>query len=274
MNEKQELPRRVSKTESDTNSGTQDNSYNQDGDIGLGHMSDGIILGNVAGTYYDNCQFIGNSTAITQQTPQLFAQELKLLVISEEHKYEGNLVFFQLHFFEEEKNLNQKNVLLKITIAFGEAEEVFTLPGFFSNSTNNVRFGVNRGELRLAFDKSSMPLSKREKLINSKCWKAEPSGGDKFARWVFKPWEEQHILEGYLKCKSLGIIDLQSNDSIKATFKVDINRQDINVAFLDNANESKKVKETKKVAFLKFIKPKLEEYLSKIELQYDSAINE
>lgn len=274
MNEKQELPQKVNKTESDSaNSGTQGNSYKQDGDIGLGHMGDGNISGNVAGTYYEKC-IINNSTTIAQQTPQPFTRESKILVISEDYKYSGSLVLFQLHFWEEETETNQGQVLVKITIAFGEAKEVFPLKRLWGGPKNlNVRFGISRGELYLTFDKSSMPLSKREKLISSTYWKAELSGEDSLPKWVFKPMGKQNILEGHLKNENLGIVNLLNDNFIEATFRVDVNRKDIVVTFLDDTHENKKIKETKISAFLKFIKPKLEKHLSKVELRYDPTFD-
>lgn len=277
MNENQELPQIRDQTENNSaNAGNQDNSYSQSGNLGFGSMRcRDITEPKIAGVIVENGgTFNNNLFPISQQPLQPFTQELKLLVISEEHKYEGNLVIFQLHFWEDETKINPSQVLVKLTITFGEAKEVFPVKRLWVSPKNvNVRFGISRGELYLTFDKSSMPLPKRGRLINSDYWKADQSGKDKSPKWVFKPWEGQQILEGQLENGNLGIVNLQNSDYIKATFKVDINRRDIDVTFLDDANENKKTKETKKAAFLKFIKPKLEEYLSKIELQYDSAIN-
>ncbi|MBD1944869.1 hypothetical protein H6F50_21335 [Coleofasciculus sp. FACHB-712] len=270
MNENQELSQRVNKAESDSaNSGTQGNSFKQEGDIGIGQMSGGKITGKVAGVFYEKCEITNHFATTAQQTPQPFTQELKIVVVSEEHKYDGSLVFFQLDFWEEEKDISRKKVLVNLTITFGEAKESFPLSGLFGSPKNaNVRFGIRRGEFYLNFDKSSMPLSNREKLINLTNWKAEPSGEDKFPKWVFKPLEGQLILEGQLKNGSLGILSLLNDNCVIASFKVDINRKDIAVTFLDDVYENKKIQETKKIAFLKFIKPKLEEYLSKVELRY------
>ncbi|MFB2938340.1 hypothetical protein ACE1B6_24095 [Aerosakkonemataceae cyanobacterium BLCC-F154] len=278
MDDTQKFPQGLKKTETNkidkTNNeidATQNNYYKQNGNFGVGDLSNSRIenanfVGNLSISYNRNDDFSSN-----QKSLQEFTKKLEVIsVFSEEHKYNGELVFFELlHFCKEEEKINYKNVLVKLTITFNEARESFSFPVTpWRNSKNvTVRFGIKRGELYLNLDRTSIPLENRKTLL-SDYWNAEPVGTNKLPKWVFKPLAGKDILEGKLEGGHLVTnVDLQNNDFIEAIFKVDINRQDIVVNFLDTVDENKKRKETKIAAFLKYIEPKLKDYVGKVKLK-------
>ncbi len=121
-------------------------------------------------------------------------------------------------------------------------------------------------------------MGKREPFEEVKDWQVTPTGADEAPIWQFKAKEEQQILKGLCSNKALGIAEL-SNEAcvLEGIFKVSIVENDIVITSQDGLWDSQtrpSVRETKKRVFLKkILKPKLEDYLSKIKLEYDATLS-
>jgi len=205
--------------------------------------------------------------------------------LKSEHKYNANLVVFDikiLNFYPQEQT--QKFAII-LDISFGEVYENFKYKNKFSllEQEVRVRFGVKFGRLCLKLTNLSMPLNMRQ-VPNLEEFNGDITsmGTDENPVWQFKVKHQSEITEktsvlfGSLNNKELGIIELLNETcQIQATFQVDINSNDLGITEQDglwNEQTNKKVKETKLRAFFKnVIEPKLKNYVSKLELQYDST---
>ena len=204
---------------------------------------------------------------------------------SEDQKYDGSLVRIQLNFFNYSQQ-NQKLTDLLLDISFGEVEENYI--GLdrlgFGRQERHIRFGIKFGELCLNFTNKYM-------LFNS-IWDPEAEkirglatsvGTSKTPKWQFKANKletenDTVVLFGTLREQKLGTINFSNSlCEVEATFQVSgVNSNNLGITDQDglwDAKTSKKVKETKIRAFFKkVVEPKLKDYVSKVVLQYDSAV--
>ncbi|MFB2971554.1 hypothetical protein ACE1CD_21530 [Aerosakkonema sp. BLCC-F183] len=306
MIEKQEDLHGGVKTEgSSSNDGIEGNCYKQNGKFGIGGMSGGEIKdgAKVAGTINEAPSSISAHTVNienlnisgsppVQQIPQLssssnnFVKEAQEkfketlgVVVSQEHKYNGELVSVELQFSEDIETIKNNDVFVKLSIAFGEAEENFSYnSGLLSGIKEiSVRFGIKYGKLYLNFIKGAMPLGRRKPLEKLGNWQVTTSGINEAPVWQFKA-QEKPILEGSFHKEMLGNANLSDGICIvEATFKAGMIENDLVITCqngLWNSQDSPAKKETKMRVFIKkFLAPKLEEYLSKVRVEYDSAVN-
>lgn len=212
---------------------------------------------------------------VTQQNNAIIAIEKE-----DEHKFEGKLVSMQVDIYE---HLLPKEICVKLSISFGAVEVIIPNPNHLlklRNETIDIKYGIKNGELFLDFRNGEMLLNKRENIINKNDnWKAIPLGDKKSPVWQFSidnqsvNENQPQTLHGNLKNEVLGILellDLNANCEINAYFKTSVNR--INVVIIDfDDGTNKKHRETKIGLLLKYLKPELEKYVSKVVIRYESA---
>lgn len=197
--------------------------------------------------------------------------------IFSDHKYDGRLVSLSLQFYEV---VPSEKIRVMITLSFGRLELQIPNQSRFLNSKIDVEFGVKKGDLYFALNNGVMPLQQRN-IIKSQTtnWQGNPVGYE-VSIWQFgltEQWNYQNksqVLSGCANSKEMGIINLVApgvSCETTVTFKINVNRNCIEVIFLGNEinekqhNEiTKKQRETKIGLLLRYLKNELEDYVSKV----------
>lgn len=204
--------------------------------------------------------------------------------LESDHKYNAKLVIFDIKILNFHPQEQIQKVAVILNISFGEVDENFKYKNKFSlvEQEVRVRFGIKFGRLCLKLTNLSMPLNMRQvPKIEEFNGDVTSMGTDENPEWQFKVKhksevpEKASVLFGSLNNQEIGIIELLNKTcQVQATFQVKINSNDLGITEQDglwDEQTNKKVKETKlRTFFKKVIEPKLENYVSKLELQYDS----
>ena len=252
----------------------QGNKYDQSGPTGIGHISDSEISGNakVSGTYIENLTLRYEHLLTQADASSLNGQEENITwrgkKITDDHKYNGELAFINIGFAE--KSEQTKEIEIRLNITFGQASEKIK---FESGKETYIRFGINYGTLELILPNDvEIPLHKRNLHSDPENkWRINCVGVDKAPIWQFSDLNKDEILQGTRINKKLGSFEsLNPSDYVEVVFKVEVNFSNIKITapdYLCNKNDKGSI--TKIQTFLKSVKPKLEEYVSKFVLQYD-----
>ena len=202
-------------------------------------------------------------------------------VVSEAHKYDGQLVLIELRFFDDSGVCKTKQIGIGLDIAFGEVEEVVKYKDglvFGKFREGHIRFGLKHGKLCLALQNGEMPLNQRELHEDSQGdWQVRTTGIKEAPTWEFEARGQPAVLGGSRSDEKLGIVDLSDTDCrVEATFQANINGNDLEITAQDGAWENNATPQAiatkRRVFFKRVVEPKLKEYLSRVVLQYDSAI--
>lgn len=196
-----------------------------------------------------------------------------------DHKYNGELVCINLRFYENSEVCRIQQIGIELDIAFGEVEEVFPYRNqFLGRVKSYIRFGIKHGKLCLVLNNGVIPLNQRQ--LNSDpqgVWQVRTTGIETNPVWEFETRGQPPVLGGSRCHENLGIMNLSgTNCVVQATFKAQINNNDLEIMAQDGAwgnNDTPQVIATKRSLFFKrFVKPRLSDYLSRVVLEYDSAI--
>jgi len=213
------------------------------------------------------------------------AEEVPFRKVESDSKYNDRLVTFNIRFLNFYPNEQTQKLSIFLDISFGEVEEKVIYSNNFGldKKEGHLKFGIKFGRFCLELTNLCLPLNKREvPKIEEFNGDVTCIGNDENPEWQFKVKHKSEVPEkalvlfGLLKNQEIGIIELSNTScQVKATFKVNINSNDLGITEQDglwNEQTNKKVKETKLRAFFKnVIEPKLKNYVSKLELQYDST---
>ncbi len=200
----------------------------------------------------------------------------------EDHKYDGRLVTIEIKLYQIVNDEN--NILVNSTISFGMPEIKIPQKNLFRSSTTDIKFGIKRGELGIKIKNGFMLLDQRKEFlieIDKNSWKAEPIGKKEYPIWEFMTKKNNEreaeisnqVLHGLHKNQYLGILELLDKNKcceLNACFKISINRMYIEIIDFDDGT-NKKQKETKIGLLLKYLKPELENYVSKVVIRYEPA---
>ncbi|NET60443.1 MAG: hypothetical protein F6K47_31190, partial [Symploca sp. SIO2E6] len=167
-------------------------------------------------------------------------------VVSQDHKYDGQLVIIELN-FDDSGFCSTKQIGIILNISFGEIDEVIN----YIVGEAYIRFGVKHGKLSLALKKGLMPLAQRRISEEPKeNWQVRATGIQENPVWEFEAGGQSDVLGGLLQDEKLGVIDLSDTSCvIEAIFKVQINANDLKITAQEGAwndNDKPQVIETKR----------------------------
>ncbi|MBO3460152.1 hypothetical protein G7B40_000210 [Aetokthonos hydrillicola Thurmond2011] len=197
-------------------------------------------------------------------------------MLKEDHKYDGKLAVIQIEIY---KDISLNTIYLELSISFGSLNNQVKRINIwsFKEETINIKFGIKSGELCLNLTNGSMPLCERKELLNQyDNWRGIPVGKPEAPVWQFELHNQssiKDILKGSLRQKILGNLKILEADTcceIEAVFKISLNKD---VLAIISPDISKVRKETLKGALVQRLKPELENYVSKVTLRYEPAIN-
>jgi|GEM_PF-2853652 len=288
-------------TEGKTNQG---DTYEQNGNSGIDSMNGGEINdeAKVAGkineapsqklktkngditqtnTFHHHYYLSPNPSSNSREHEQECSVSRFGRVVSKDHKYNGDLVSIDLAFFREQKIDDNSKIGIVLTIYFGTIQEKFPCKKrLFEEKVDGwIRFGIKHGKLHLNFQNGAM-MPADERLLHEDPkgdWILSPTGIEEFPTWEFEANQNKSkFLRGSRANQKLGFIDFLNNDCVvDASFKVCVNTIDLEVIEQDGVwnSETKRTRiETKiRLFFKKTLELKLEDYVSKVRLRYDSA---
>ena len=266
--------------------------YEQSGNLGAGHVSESEIkekvkLGGVINEAEQHPKTTQGETGQERKQEKRVSRFGKLK--SEDQKYDGSLVCIGLNFFNysQPNQQTQQPTGLLLDISFGEVEENYIEQNKLGigKQERPIRFGIKFGELCLKFTKEPTLFNllnnpEAEKITGQ----ATSVGTTKSPKWQFKAESKLEaenyavVLFGSLLNQELGTVNfLNSLCEVEATFKVSgVNSNNLGITAQEglwDEQTSKRRKETKIRAFFKrVVEPKLKDYVSKVVLQYDSAV--
>lgn len=222
---------------------------------------------------------------IPSHNPSTGGEVVPFEKLESDHKYNANLVVFDIKILNFHPKEQTQKFAIILNISFGEVYENFIYKNKFSFAEQEVRvrFGIKFGRLCLKLTNLSMPLNMRKvPKIEEFNGDVTSMGTDENPEWQFKVKHKSEVPEkalvlfGSLNNQEIGIIELLNTTcQIQATFQVNIHSNDLEITEqygLWDDQTNKKQKETKlRVFFKKVIEPKLKNYVSKLEWQYDST---
>ncbi|MBO3461720.1 effector-associated domain EAD1-containing protein [Aetokthonos hydrillicola Thurmond2011] len=207
-----------------------------------------------------------------------YSRELK-----SDHKYQGQLVRMEIH-FPDSNHKGTQLVGVVLNISFGEVEEPYE-PCIDENESAVVeperylRFGIKFGTLCFELTNGYMPLNLC-RLINNQEFNGlvTSMGTRRNPTWQFKVNSQSQdgnraVLSGSLHNQDLGSIELQSiSCQVDAIFQVSINSNSLEITAdsgLWNEGTSNRIRATQLAYFFRnVLKPKLEDYVSRVVVEY------
>lgn len=192
--------------------------------------------------------------------------------VSNDHRYDGLLVTLSLKFY---KILSSEQVRIITCISFGKKELKIPSQVNSVDEITDIEFGIKKGNLHLALSNGVMPLDQR-KVIRDQVTNCTGNPiGNESSIWQFELIDKLNyqpnskVLSGYVENQEMGTINLldsSANCEITATFKININRNYIEVTYIDNEMNNKQ-RETKVGLLLRHLENELEKYVSEVKYE-------